>query len=58
MGMVDDIVGITEAGNQASQLNVFINVKTAEKTLQCGPPKCQYMVVGKMPIQLLRKVYG
>ena len=45
--MVDDIVGITEAGYQASQLNAFINVKTAEKTLQFGPAKCQYMVVGK-----------
>ena len=47
LGMVDDIVGITEAGYQASQLNAFINVKTAEKTLQFGPAKCQYMVVGK-----------
>ena len=41
LGMVDDIVGITEAGYQASQLNAFINVNTAEKTLQFGPAKCQ-----------------
>ena len=31
LGLVDDIVGITEAGYKAHQLNA---VKTAEKTLQ------------------------
>ena len=45
--LVDDIVGITEAGFKPSQLNSVINVRTAEKTLQFGPPKCQYMIVGK-----------
>ena len=49
LGMVDDIVGITEAGYQASQLNNIINIKTAEKNLQFGPSKCEYMVVGKNP---------
>ena len=47
LGLVDDIVGITEAGFKASQLNSVINVKTAEKTLQFGPKKCEYMIVGK-----------
>ena len=47
LGLVDDTVGITEAGFKASQLNSIINVKTAEKTLQFGPAKCQYMIVGK-----------
>ena len=47
LGLVDDIVGITEAGFPAVQLNTFMNVKTAEKTLQFGHAKCQYMVVGK-----------
>ena len=47
LGMVDDIVGITEAGHKASELNAFINIKTAEKTLQFGPSKCKYMIVGK-----------
>ena len=47
LGMVDDIAGISEAGHKANQLNAFINVKTAEKTLQFGPKKCQYMIVGK-----------
>ena len=32
-GLVDDILGITEAGFKAQQLNAFINIKTAEKTL-------------------------
>ena len=45
--MVDDIVGITEAGFKASQLNTFMNVKTAEKNLQFGASKCEYMIVGK-----------
>ena len=47
LGMVDDVVGITEAGHKASELNAFINIRTAEKTLQFGPSKCKFMVVGK-----------
>ena len=47
LGMVDDIVGVTEAGYRATQLNSFLNVKTSEKTLQFGANKCQYMIVGK-----------
>ena len=31
LGLVDDIVGISEAGYKAQQQNVFINLKTAEK---------------------------
>ena len=47
LGMVDDIIGVTEAGYQAKQMNSFINIKTAEKTLQFGPSKCKSMFVGK-----------
>ena len=47
LGMVDDIACITEAGVKANLLNSFLNVKTAEKTLQFGHKKCQYMIVGK-----------
>ena len=47
LGMVDDLIGITEAGYQAKQMNMFINTKTAEKTLQFGPSKCKTMFVGK-----------
>ena len=47
LGLVDDIVGISESGHKASELNAFMNIKTAEKTLQFGPKKCKFMIVGK-----------
>ena len=47
LGLVDDIVGVTEAGYKAQKLNAFINLKTAEKGLQFGPKKCKSMLVGK-----------
>ena len=47
LGLVDDVIGITEAGIEAQKLNAFINVKTAEKVLQFGPTKCKSMPVGK-----------
>ena len=47
LGLVDDIVGITEAGYKAQQLNAFINLKTAEKSLQFGVKKCKSMLVCK-----------
>ena len=43
LGLVDDIVGITEAGYKAHQLNAVMNVKTAEKTLQFGVLKCKFI---------------
>ena len=47
LGLVDDIIGVTEAGVKAQNMNTFINLKTAEKTLQFGPTKCKTMLVGK-----------
>ena len=47
LAMVDDIVGVTEAGYKASQFNTYLNVKTSEKSLQFGSKKCEYMIVGK-----------
>ena len=47
LGLVDDVVGITEAGYKAQQLNAFFNIKTAEKTLQFGAKKCKSMLIGK-----------
>ena len=47
LGLVDDIIGISNAGIKAQMLNSFLNAKTAEKTLQFGNSKCKYMVVGK-----------
>ena len=47
LGLVDDIIGVTEAGIKAQEMNAFINMKTAEKGLQFGPTKCKSMIVGK-----------
>ena len=47
LGMIDDIIGVTLAGNNAAQMNSYINVKTADKYLQFGQDKCKAMVVGK-----------
>ena len=47
LGLVDDIIGVTEAGLDAQKLNAFMNIKTAEKTLQFGQTKCKSMLVGK-----------
>ena len=47
LGLVDDLLGVTEAGHQAQQMNVFLNLKTAEKCLQFGSSKCKTMLIGK-----------
>ena len=47
LGQIDDTIGITLAGYKASQMNSYINIKTADKYLQFGQDKCKYMVVGK-----------
>ena len=47
LGLVDDVVGVTEAGFKAQQLNVILNVKTSEKGLQYGISKCKSMIIGK-----------
>ena len=53
LGLVDDMIGVTEAGHQAQQMNVFINVKTAEKGLQFGQRKCKAMLIGKRKEQII-----
>ena len=47
LGLVDDMIGVTEAGYKAHQLNALLNVKTAEKRLQFGVSKCKSMLVRK-----------
>ena len=47
LGQIDDTIGITVAGFKSSQMNSYINIKTADKYLQFGQDKCKYMVVGK-----------
>ena len=46
LGMVDDMIGVTDAGYKAQQMNVLINTNTAEKGLQFGVTKCKSIVVG------------
>ena len=46
LGQIDDLIGVTEAGYKALQMNSFLNVKTADKYLQFGPEKCKVMLVG------------
>ena len=47
LGMVDDIIGVSEAGYKAQQLNTIINTLTAGKGLQFGVQKCKSMLIGK-----------
>jgi hypothetical protein len=47
LGLVDDLIGITDAGYKAQQMNAVLNVKTAEKRLQYGESKCKSMLVSK-----------
>ena len=53
LALVDDIIGVTEAGYKAAQMNAIINVKTAEKYLQFGVNKCKSMFVGKSKKEFL-----
>ena len=45
--MVDDLIGVSDAGFKAQQMNVILNVKSSEKSLQFGVNKCKTMLVGK-----------
>ena len=47
LGLVDDVIGVTEVGYKSHQMNVLLNVKTAEKRLQFGRDKCKSMIIGK-----------
>ena len=40
LGMIDDVVGLSESGIKAKQFNAFVKVKAAEKGLQFGLDKC------------------
>ena len=50
LGQVDDLIGVAEAGHTTRQLNLFVNVKTADKNLQFGPEKCKTMMVSKRKV--------
>ena len=40
LGMVDDVLTITESGYKTARMNGFFTVKVAIKKLQLGPQKC------------------
>ena len=47
LGMVDDLLCISECGHKTSMLNSFINHKTNRKKLQFGVDKCKKLHIGK-----------
>ena len=47
LGMVDDLLCISECGHKTSMLNSFINHKTNRKKLQFRVDKCKKLHVGK-----------
>ena len=47
LGQVDDVIGVTEAGHKAQELNATINIRSAFKRLQFNADKCKTLIVGK-----------
>ena len=47
LGMMDDILTITESGHKTARMNAFITAKIATKKLQLGPKKCFVIHTGK-----------
>ena len=41
LGQIDELIGVTEPGHKAHQMNTHLNVKTANKNLQFGSDKCK-----------------
>ena len=47
LGMVDDLLTISECGVKTNLMNQYINLKTGTKRLQFGTSKCVKMHIGK-----------
>ena len=47
LGVVDDIITVSENGHKSAMMSSFINAKTALKKLQLGPQKCHIIHVGE-----------
>ena len=47
LGMVDDLVCVSECGPEAVMMNSYVNAQTNLKKLQFGPEKCKQLHVGK-----------
>ena len=46
LGMVDDLICISECGHRTAMMNAFINFKTNSKKLQFGANKCKKLHIG------------
>ena len=55
LGMVDDLLTISECGYKTTLMNQFINFKTGSKRLQFGTEKCIKMHIGKSKCDILCK---
>ena len=49
LGMVDDILTISESGHKTTRMNAFVTSKIALKKLQFGPKKCFVLHTSKDP---------
>ena len=47
LGMVDDLVCISECGPKTVMLNSFVNYKVSSKKLQFGAQKCKKLHIGQ-----------
>jgi hypothetical protein len=47
LGMVDDLLCISECGYKTTMMNSYMKVKTNSKKLQFGVEKCKKIHVGK-----------
>ena len=48
LGMVDDLICISECGHKSAMMNGYINFKTNSKKLQFGVKKCKKLHIGNM----------
>ena len=48
LGMIDDLVCVSECGHRTAMMNAFINHKSSSKKLQFGVEKCKKMHVGRI----------
>ena len=48
LGMVDDLICISECGHRSAMMNEYISYKTNSKKLQFGGEKCKKLHVGKV----------
>ena len=47
LGMIDDLICISECGPKTAMMNAYMNFKTKSKKLQFGTEKCKKLHVGK-----------